>query len=381
LRILVLNAGKLASIEGAVVRFRNLVIERATRTRDEVVWVDPVTSRGYYKTEDLDLRVPKNVLLVPGGKCASNPLLELAARERHFLAAAKRFAGKADVAVFYNPWGTRLARGYLKSKGVPLVFDYIDLMQAFRKNPVERAAALHSTIQAVKQSDLVVTTAAKLQEFASRHNENCVLVPNGVDVAKMRRVKPKKIARPAVGFVGGFGDWVDFDAVVPAIKANPRANFYFIGDGVQRGHLLKKTCGLRNAFVSETFVPYDEARRWMAAFDVCVIPFEINELTDAVCPLKLFEFWSLRKPVVASPTYEIKRIATGGEALFAATPEEWTENIKRMLSDKRLARRFAARGFAKCREYDWRALSKKYRAALKKAVSSSKTVLCDSVPA
>jgi glycosyltransferase involved in cell wall biosynthesis len=316
--------------------------------------------------------VPKNVLLVPGGKCAANPLLELAARERHFLAAAKRFAGEVDAAVFYNAWGTRLARGYLKSKGVPLVFDYIDLMQAFRKNPVERAAALHSTIQAIKQSDLVVATAAKLREFASRHNENVALVPNGVDVAKMRKVKPKKITRPAVGFVGGFGDWVDFDAVIPAIKANSRAHFYFIGDGMQRGGLIEKTRGLRNAFVSETFAPYDEARKWMAAFDVCVVPFKINELTNAVCPLKLFEFWALRKPVVASPTFEIKRIASeggGGGALFARTPAEWTRAIERLLSDEKLATRVAAAGFAKARRYDWRLLSERYRNELRKVVA------------
>ncbi len=105
MRILVLNGGTFASIEGAVVRFKNLV---ANRGKDSVVWVEPVTSRDYYKTEQLDTRVPKNVVVVPGFKVAKNPLGELLAREKHFLKAAKDAlrAGKVDACVFYNAWGT-----------------------------------------------------------------------------------------------------------------------------------------------------------------------------------------------------------------------------------------------------------------------------------
>ncbi|NYZ78202.1 glycosyltransferase [Candidatus Micrarchaeota archaeon] len=363
LKILVFNAGKLASIEGAVVRFKHLIIERGF---DKVIWVDPVSSRAYYKTEDLDLKVPKNVELVKGGKCASNPVLELIAREKHFLKAAKRYAGEVDAAVFYNSWGTLLARNHLKNNGVPLVFDYIDLMHAFRKNPLERAVAWKSTVQAFKQSDLVLTTARKLQELAKRYNKNSVLIPNGVDCAKLAKVKPKKIKRPAVGFVGGFGDWVDFTSVMPAVRELKNVRFYFIGDGVQKKFLETQTKdkGLKNVFISDGFIPYDEAKSWMAAFDACLIPFKLNELTDAVCPLKLFEYWALKRPTVCTPTYEIKNIATRGETLFAKTPGEWTEKIELLLKNKSLARKTALKGFAKAKEHDWRLLSKKYRKAL-----------------
>lgn len=360
-----MNAGKLASIEGAVVRFKHLIIERGF---DKIVWVDPVTSRAYYKTEDLDVKVPKNVRLVPGGRCAANPALELAAREKHFLAAAKRYAGEVDIAVFYNPWGTLLARSHLKKAGVPLVFDYIDLMHAFRKNPVERAVAFRATLQAFKQSDLVVTTARKLQELAIHYNKNSLLIPNGVDCTKLARIKPKKIKRPAVGFVGGFGDWVDFASVMPAVRELKNVQFYFIGDGLQRKFLETETKGLKNVFISEGFVPYDEAKAWMAAFDACLIPFKINELTNAVCPLKLFEYWALKRPTVCSPTYEVKNIASRGETLFARTPSEWTKKINLLLTDKSLANKTALKGFSKAKEYDWRLLSKKYRKALEGVV-------------
>ncbi len=365
MKILVFNAGKFASVEGAVVRFKHLIIERGF---DKIVWVDPVTSRSYYKTEDLDMRIPENVVLVPGGKCAANPALELAAREKHFLAAAKRFASWADASVFYNPWGTFLARNHLRKAGVPLVFDYIDLMHAFRKNPVERAVAWKSTVQAFKQSDFIIASSRKLYEIASRYNENSILIPNGVDCAKLAKIKPKKIKRPAVGFVGGFGDWVDFAAVIPTVRELKHVHFYFIGDGVQRKFLENESKDLKNVFISKQFLPYDEAKAWMAAFDACLIPFKINELTDAVCPLKLFEYWALKRPTICTPTYEIKSIATRGETLFARTPSEWTEKIDLLLSDKRLARSTALKGYVKAKKYDWRLLSKKYRKALKSVI-------------
>ena len=38
---------------------------------------------------------------------------------------------------------------------------------------------------------------------------------------------------------------------------------------------------------------------YLIKFDVCLIPFKKNKVTEAVDPVKLYEYFSLGKPVVA----------------------------------------------------------------------------------
>ncbi len=349
MNVLVLNGGKYASIDGAVVRFKNLIVQN---TDFHVTWAEPVIARQRYKTEDLDPKVPKNVTLLKGKKCRPDPLSEWWARENHFLHAAKNT--DADVCVIYNAWGTRRAQRYLKDKGVPVVFDCIDFMHAFRRNPLERAVSRQATLDALRHASAVITTAHRLHEDALQYNAKSHLVPNGVDIDFFANAPAKKLKTPSVGFVGGFGDWLDFKKLAPAME-DLGIQFYFIGDGPAKSDLPKQ----ENVWVSDGFLPQAQARRFVKSVDVCVIPFKRNALTDAVCPLKLFEYWAASKPVVVSPTYELKRIIRD-EAAFADTEREWKDAITSLCHDGRARTRLGAKGFIRAKHYSWKTLSRRF---------------------
>ena len=366
MNILVFSAGKYSSLDGSVVRFKNLVVNRDAGAK--TVWIDG-SSQKIYKTENLDSKIPANVKVIAGIGQAKNAASELVARERHFLRYAEQYAEWADVAVFYSPWGCKLARRELKKRGVPLVFDYIDLIHRFRANPLERIASRLSVLDALKTSDLVVATAFNLFEDAGRLNEKVELIANGADVRKIALckavpLKQGKVRTPSVGFVGGFGKWVDFDSVLAAAKEMNGVHFYFIGDGVQRSKLEQASKRLKNVFVSPQFVPQPAAFEWMASMDACLIPFSKNELTDAVCPIKLFEYWSLKKPVISSRIFEVERIA-GESVLYASTPKEYEKAVERLLCDSALRSKLSKNGFAIAKQFDWNKLSVKFINALK----------------
>lgn len=46
--------------------------------------------------------------------------------------------------------------------------------------------------------------------------------------------------------------------------------------------------------------PYDSLAGYVHFWDVCMIPFLINDITKATSPVKLFEYMAMEKPVVST---------------------------------------------------------------------------------
>ena len=53
--------------------------------------------------------------------------------------------------------------------------------------------------------------------------------------------------------------------------------------------------------------PYAEMPAYVRDFDVGMIPFRVDPMTRAVDPVKIYEYFSLGKPVVARPLPELSR--------------------------------------------------------------------------
>lgn len=47
--------------------------------------------------------------------------------------------------------------------------------------------------------------------------------------------------------------------------------------------------------------PYQELPDYLAYFSAGIIPFEVNEITNATSPIKLSEYMAAGKPAIASP--------------------------------------------------------------------------------
>lgn len=53
-------------------------------------------------------------------------------------------------------------------------------------------------------------------------------------------------------------------------------------------------------------VPYEDLPRYLGLFDAGIVPFIVNEKTDPVSPLKLFEYMACGLPVFATPTATLR---------------------------------------------------------------------------
>jgi glycosyltransferase involved in cell wall biosynthesis len=107
-------------------------------------------------------------------------------------------------------------------------------------------------------------------------------------------------------------------------------------------------------------MPYSEAMNHVAAMDVCLLPFTRDAVSDGSCPLKLFEYAALRKPIVSVSAREVKRIGDGWVA-FADDAPSFAAAIESFLSNRRAAAAAGEAGRAMVESrYNWESLVRQF---------------------
>lgn len=110
-----------------------------------------------------------------------------------------------------------------------------------------------------------------------------------------------------VGFVGNLHAWQGAEYLVeaaPAILGSvPGAEIHIVGDGVTRGSLERAAArlGVADLVLFHGPVPYEAVPDYISACDVLVAPLVPKPTGDSgYSPLKLYEYLSCGRPVVAS---------------------------------------------------------------------------------
>lgn len=217
----------------------------------------------------------------------------------------------------------------------------------------------------IKFSNLTVTTAHKLEEFAYHYNKHVECIPNGVNLSYFQdfKVSPDNKRLFVVGFVGSFGSRINYDLIIKAailLKNEKKVKFLFAGGGEGFDDFNQRIDehSLDNIQLLGV-VPHSEVPQILSKMDVCIIPFKINRLTDCISPVKLFEYWAMGKPVISTSFYEIKKIAND-KIIFADSSEELKAAILNMKDNSNILERYASIGLKEVKKYDWNVLGDKY---------------------
>lgn len=195
------------------------------------------------------------------------------------------------------------------SRGTPTVYDYIDDLSVF---PYDQhwLAALHQ--RAVVEADVVAAVARNLHQELAADRTDALYLPNAVDAAHFHSAPrpnpasndPGFVAlaegdRPLAGYYGALARWFDYGLVAELCRMRTDWNFVLIGpdlDGSLAASGLTQITNLHWLGPK----PYDALPGYAHAFDAAIIPFEVNEITLATSPLKLFEYFAAGRGVVTS---------------------------------------------------------------------------------
>lgn len=176
------------------------------------------------------------------------------------------------------------------------------------------------------------------------HLRRAILLPPGTEPGSPDLGAGRK---PLVAYVGGNG-WADgFDALVEAMTivrvTVPSARLLAVTAPMPAERLahLPEWVEIRQAGRAELPALLKDAR-------LCVIPRPITDYTNLAVPLKLWDYLSMGKPVVATEATETAKIisASGGGIVTSDTPEGMAVGLLKLLEDEKLATEMAVRARA-----------------------------------
>jgi glycosyltransferase involved in cell wall biosynthesis len=194
------------------------------------------------------------------------------------------------------------------------------------------------------------------------------VIPNGVDPAQFAAtpLPPLEGRVPVALYVGTLADWQGLSTLVsavPLVLARHPMTLRIVGRGRsrQRKDLAKRIrkLGLDEHVRVEPGVPHHEVPELIASADVVVAPLSYNErnVVQGCCPLKVLEYASCGRPMVASNLPVVRELMREGkDALLvpADAPAALAGAVVKLLLDEKLRARLAERGARRVRElFTW----------------------------
>lgn len=152
-----------------------------------------------------------------------------------------------------------------------------------------------------KKADIIFTVSEKLK-LLFKTNKNIKWVANGVDIeyfSKSICTKNRK-NKITIGYVGKIQDRLDFELIQKCLMEFKELDFIFLGPVLACKDKVKY---LKKNFKNISFlgdIHYNDLPNRMKNIDIAIIPHLVNEFTNSMNPLKLYEYLAAGKQVVTT---------------------------------------------------------------------------------
>jgi|GEM_PF-38124 len=179
----------------------------------------------------------------------------------------------------------------------PLIVDY------------DRKHGLVSENQIIREADLVICTSKQLYKEKKKINPNTYFIPNAADVEHFNKALEienintqnrllRNIKRPIIGYIGNIERRIDYQLVINIAKKHPDKNFVFIGP-VEKEFIPEAFLSVPNIYLPGK-ANYEDLPEILSQFDIAMIPFKKDEVSNTIFPLKLFEYLGAGRPVIST---------------------------------------------------------------------------------
>ena len=209
---------------------------------------------------------------------------------------------------FYSPMVAPSFLGAFDAAAV--VYDCMDELSKFRGAPSdlpERESIL------LAAADVVFTGGYQLYRRKSRLHANVHFFGCGVDVDHYAQARAAETVVPAdvrdrphpvFGYFGVIDERLDYELIERVADAFPGGSVVMIGPTAKIDPTqLPRRANLH--WLGQR--SYAELPAYVKAFDVCLMPFALNDATENINPTKTLEYMAAGKPIVSTPVADVVR--------------------------------------------------------------------------
>jgi glycosyltransferase involved in cell wall biosynthesis len=210
----------------------------------------------------------------------------------------------------------------------------------------------------LKRVDQVFVHTPALLEKKGLLNSCVSLVPNGVAYQSFAASLPepaalRAIPHPRIGYAGYLKKTLDWNLLSDLSNKHPDYSFVFVGAKKNEETTVRAVQELSRRpnvhFLGR--VTTAQMSHFPQHFDVCMMPYLLNDYTNYVYPLKLHEYLASGTPVVASPTRLLKEFR--GTIQLCSGAQEWSIAISNALQPQANSPEAREIRQAVARKHDW----------------------------
>lgn len=226
-----------------------------------------------------------------------------------------------------------------------VVYDCMDELAAFQDAPRQlrqREVAL------MQRADLMFTGGPSLYEAKRGQHPQVHCLPSAVDAQHFAPLRLQAgslealraqglqgaLAHPRLGFYGVIDERLDLDLVAHLADARPQWQLVMVGPVVKIDPArLPRRPNLHWLGMQD----YDTLPHLMAGWDLCLMPFAINESTRFISPTKTLEYMAGEKPVVSTPVHDVVQLY-GGLVAVAQAGDDFVQACQALVDEPPQAR-------------------------------------------
>jgi glycosyltransferase involved in cell wall biosynthesis len=206
---------------------------------------------------------------------------------------------------FYDPMAVTAIAGQFDEQLI--VYDCMDELSLFHGAPPELVRRERELLEI---ADIVFAGGPKIWRAKREFNPNCFCYGCGVDAGHFGQARdpnlrlPDELAhlpRPIFGYIGVVDERIDYH-LIETLADSTKGSVAIVGPStkVDAGLFPRRDnlhwLGGRH---------YADLPRYAKAFDVCIMPFAMNEATRFINPTKALEYMATGRPIVSTAVEDV----------------------------------------------------------------------------
>lgn len=219
-----------------------------------------------------------------------------------------------------------------------------DCMDDFHSLDNSLAGEWHRQLEArvIDLADLLFTAGRSAYEARKARHPQAYCFPCGIDLHHFKAAYDPAlppapaldpIPRPRFGYIGVLDERLDWQLIAALARRRPDWQWVFVGPKYREWHAeLPQARNIH--YLGQQ--PYRDLPAYLKGFDICTMPFAIDNHTRFLSPTKTLEYLAGDKPVISTPLPDVVAayrdiISFGdgveawleaGEKLLGTTPEQ-----------------------------------------------------------